>query len=138
MLAGFNAPVALIRLIEGGTFSPDCDSSRIEEIFRESDSYRFDLYDRSQIVRESCRFREGARSDGETRSLFVRPGLGIDPESTLLIGDLGADMPIALDYRIDLQRPRVLYLGVGGWIEVAENFDSFCNLILAVPGETFK
>lgn len=37
-------------------------------------------------------------------------------------GSLGADMPIALDYRLSRDEPRVVYLGDGGWREIAPDF----------------
>ena len=46
-------------------------------------------------------------------------GLGIDPALAVLIGDLGADMPIVLDYRATERRPRVIYFASEGWREVA-------------------
>jgi hypothetical protein len=57
----------------------------------------------------------------------------VDPRSSLLIGDLGFDMPIALDYSVSPGRPRVVYLPARapGWIEVARDVPEFMRLIKA-------
>ncbi|MEO3975623.1 hypothetical protein [Streptomyces sp. CAU 1734] len=98
-------------------------------MFNESDSYRFELYHPAKIVEESHNLRDESRTDGDVRDLFTLPGLGVDPELALLIGDLGADMPIALDYRRHGLAPRVIYLGSRGWVEVADDFDAFSEMI---------
>ena len=53
--------------------------------------------------------------------------VGIDPTKAVLIGDLGTDMPIALDDRASVDAPRVLYLGRGGWLEVAKNIETLLD-----------
>ncbi|MFE1319847.1 hypothetical protein [Kitasatospora phosalacinea] len=45
------------------------------------------------------------------------------PERLRLIGSLGADLPIALDFRTE--PPRVLFLAVPGRRVVAGDFDAF-------------
>jgi hypothetical protein len=51
----------------------------------------------------------------------------LEPRQSVLIGDLGTDMPIALDYRVSASDPRVMYLPsyAAGWIEVAPNASAF-------------
>ena len=47
----------------------------------------------------------------------------LDPARALIIGDLGPDLPIALDYRNSYEVPRVVYLRSDGtrWVEVASS-----------------
>jgi hypothetical protein len=55
----------------------------------------------------------------------------IDPRCSLLIGDLGFDMPLALDYGVLPDGPRVMYLPSNalGWIEVASDVSAFLSMI---------
>src|SRR6185437_15542285 len=55
----------------------------------------------------------------------------LDPKQSVLIGDLGQDMPIALDFALSPDRPRVLYLpsSAPGWIEVAADVPTFMELL---------
>jgi len=49
----------------------------------------------------------------------------IDPRQSVLIGDLGHDLPFALDYRDNAADPRVVFLGTrveNRWITIAKNF----------------
>lgn len=58
---------------------------------------------------------------------------GIDPDRTIVLGDfgLGSDAPIALDYRHDAARPRVIRLRWAGpdtpnrWVVMAPDFVTF-------------
>jgi hypothetical protein len=61
----------------------------------------------------------------------------IDPRRMVIIADLGIgyDQPIALDYRLSLESPRVLTLQWSArghenrWIEIAPDFETFARLI---------
>ncbi|MCZ7423684.1 MULTISPECIES: SMI1/KNR4 family protein [unclassified Micromonospora] len=54
-----------------------------------------------------------------------RPPGDVDPDQSLLIGDLGPDQPFALDYRPSLAAPSVIYLSTtADWIEVAPNIET--------------
>jgi hypothetical protein len=49
----------------------------------------------------------------------------MDPDRSLLIGDLGPDQPFSLDYRPSLTTPSVIYLcTTADWIEVAPNIET--------------
>ncbi|MDR7325256.1 MULTISPECIES: SMI1/KNR4 family protein [Catenuloplanes] len=72
-----------------------------------------------------------AESDPDTIAQYVGradpkdPPGDIDPSKSILIGDLGPDQPIALDYRTGQERPPVVYLTTyGGWIQVAPDIES--------------
>lgn len=135
IVAGLKVPVALSRLVEGGPFLPDCGDSDLERIFHEADPHFLELYDLPRIAEESIGFRRDARSGDEVWDLYLRPGLGVDPELALLIGALDADMLIALDHRLDPDEPRVIRLGTDGWAVVAETTGKFCDLILSASAE---
>ena len=49
----------------------------------------------------------------------------------MLIGDLGHDMPIALDFGLSPDQPRVLFLpsSAPGWIEVAPDVPTFMEIL---------
>ncbi|MGN9842033.1 hypothetical protein ACTMTI_28290 [Nonomuraea sp. H19] len=54
----------------------------------------------------------------------ARPPGDLDPKTSLLIGDLGPDMPFALDYRV-AGAPTVVYLTLDGvWVTVAPSIDA--------------
>ncbi len=60
----------------------------------------------------------------------------IDPKLSVLVGDLGhgSDQPIALDYRLSMDQPRVLTLDYTRshqtrWVEIAPNIRTFAELM---------
>jgi hypothetical protein len=56
----------------------------------------------------------------------TRPPGDIDPDQSLLIGDLGPDQPFSLDYRQSDHAPTVIYLSTtANWIEVAPDIATF-------------
>ena len=112
-------PSALVKAVGDGRWRPPSDEAIFVDVFgEEPDGPQF--YDYPTMVRQNQSFQqmapEGAFSpDGDEP--------GIEPASAVLIGDLGADMPIALDYRKSNVEPRVLYLASSGWVEVASNVE---------------
>jgi hypothetical protein len=64
---------------------------------------------------------------------------GIDYERAIMIGDfgIGSDAPIALDYRCDVTKPRVIRLRynedcpplIGKWVTMAPDFPSFVEAL---------
>lgn len=96
------------------------------------------LYSLELIVTENRAWRD---APPERQKHYGGPGakakgyLIVDPQSSLLIGDLGFDRPIALDYSVSPSQPRVVYLPsrAPGWIEVARDVPEFLGLINAGP-----
>jgi hypothetical protein len=52
----------------------------------------------------------------------LRPPGDVDPDRSLLIGDLGPDQPFSLDYRRSYRAPAVIYLSTtSNWTEIASD-----------------
>jgi hypothetical protein len=85
-----------------------------------------------------CMLRENATWPSVTESYYVgtwdadRPPGDIDPRKSVLIGDLGPDRPIALDYRTSRDNPSVAYL-TGSldcrWVQAASNIQQLMDLL---------
>ena len=111
-------PRELVDAIDAGRWLPPHDDRVISDVFGdEPDDPRF--YDLPTMARQNQRFQSRSPAELAGDVFGAQRGLGIDPALAVLIGDLGADMPIALDFRISQTRPRVLYFGADGWREVA-------------------
>lgn len=83
-------------------------------------------------------FTVANRMNGVELNFWVDPRTAIheiDPAFTLIIGDfgLGSDAPLALDYREQLDEPKVIYLrwaqDGNHWVEIAPNFADFVRQI---------
>jgi hypothetical protein len=65
------------------------------------------------------------------RDSFTRRG-DIDPSRSVLIGDLGPDRLIALDYRVSRERPSVVCLTGGErprWVEAARDIENLLEVL---------
>lgn len=122
---GLMLPNALAeRLRDGGRWA-EPSTERVRGVFGEWPSQAvFHTLEYMQFENESW----GSETDevylGRADSL--NPPRDIDPRKSVIIGDLGHDMPIALDYRHSGE-PTVLFLGrrvLGRWILVAPNVAS--------------
>ena len=117
-IGGLRVPSELSNIMESGRWLPP-EGQVLREVFGdEPDDPHF--YDFGSMVRQNDLFRAMAPEDYV--ELVGVGGLHVDRSGCVLIGDLGADMPIALDYRSNQSDPRVIYLGLGGWREVAPSF----------------
>jgi hypothetical protein len=65
------------------------------------------------------------------KDVAVQPG-NIDPAQSVVIGDLGPDRLIALDYRTSKERPSVVYL-VGNeeprWVQAAPDIETLLRML---------
>jgi hypothetical protein len=119
MVNGLPLPGALCEAIAEGRWRPPPGGVLAAVLGDEPDDVRF--YDLAEMRRQNA----GLLKESEDRFDWVVPGsAGWDRRLTVIIGDLGADMPIALDYRRSRDRPRVLYLGDGGWDVVAPDIET--------------
>jgi hypothetical protein len=117
---GLPLPPPLVTAIQGGRWRPPGDPELIREVFGESEPERPQFYDLASMEPQNRRLPE--RSVREVYGEVVNGrSVGLDPGRAVFIGDLGTDMPIALDYRHSISDPRVLYLSGDGWVQVAEN-----------------
>jgi hypothetical protein len=98
--------------------------SVLRRVFREK-PVRARLYDLPAMREENRGWR-----DEKDPAFFghlddKKPPGDIDPARSLILGMLGPHMPFALDYRVTLEEPRVLYLHSGGdrWITIACGID---------------
>ena len=129
-IEGHDLPEAIVTALRRGEWKLPADSSATAALFTEQPTSAARLYEPGLMATETAAWR---RASAEEQKLYGGPGaqaegyLTADPESTVLIGDLGYDMPIALDYSLSAGRPRVVYLPshAPGWIEVAPDAAEF-------------
>ncbi|MEV0830125.1 hypothetical protein [Nonomuraea rubra] len=117
-IGGLPLPESLIAIIDHGRWEPPEDEGLIEEVFRDHpDGPQF--YDIPTMIRQNHSFQRMALGE-----MF-----GIDSSRAVIIGDLGADMPIVLDYSIDPAIPRVRYLRINEWLDVAPSIDDLLLML---------
>lgn len=119
---GLPLPEALTRAIGEGRWTALQDSPHLAEVFGDEPDWPgfYDIESMPAMNRTLHAVSEAAEFPDLPH---MDQGLSVTPRLTLLIGDLGADMPFALDYRLSMREPRVIYLGLQGWVEVAPNIE---------------
>ncbi|WAZ26873.1 hypothetical protein STRCI_008535 [Streptomyces cinnabarinus] len=125
-IGGLALPKPLADAIEDGSWTRPKDAEVLRRVFGdEPDGPMF--YDLPSMTRQNRSFQQSALQDvfGDASAT----SLGVSPRQAVLIGDLGAEMPIALDYREHAESPRVIYLGPEGWIEVTPRIDMLLDLL---------
>ncbi|MEO1083304.1 MAG: hypothetical protein AAFY88_03600 [Acidobacteriota bacterium] len=121
-------PSKLVDLLDSGSWSPP-DSEIIEEVFGEKPVQTV-FYDIETMRRENDAWQEEILTVYFGSPDLSHPPGDIDPSMSVLIGDLGPDLPIALDYRESILSPRVLFLGtrvIDRWIEISKSFEELCR-----------
>jgi hypothetical protein len=126
---GLALPRALVRAMAEGRWR--CPAgSLLRRVFREPpvQARLYDLAAMRERNRRWCEQKDPAffgRSDDK-----VPPG-DIEPARSLLLGELGPDMPFALDYRVSPAEPRVLYLHTNGdqWITIARDIEHLLSAL---------
>jgi hypothetical protein len=133
-IGGLLLPSVLLKAIEDGRWEPRTARRAYLSVFgEEPDDPR--CYGLAEMARQNKRFQQWTQDD-LVRYLYVgKLGLGIDPALAVIIGDLGTDSPVTLDYRLDRDNPRVLYLKDDGWYEVAADFATLERLLGIAAGE---
>src|SRR5947208_3662821 len=102
-VSGLALPDSLLHTIETGRWKVPSNSRLIADVFGdEPDGPQF--YDLPSMTVQNQSFR--TMSTEEIYGAPNKESLGIDASLAVLIGDLGADMPIALDYRVNRENPR--------------------------------
>ncbi|MGI5232756.1 hypothetical protein [Actinoallomurus sp. CA-142502] len=91
-----------------------------------------------QGFRETFPDARPVRGRLQSHDRAATPG-DIDPRRSVLIGDLGHEMPFALDFRTSWGRPRVVYLTIGTdrWIPVAPDAEVLLDR-LGLSGKNFR
>jgi hypothetical protein len=137
-IEGHPLPAEMVTAMSRGEWEFPAGSPAVAALFTEQPTPAARLYSLELMAAENAAWRA---APPEQQKLYGGPGaraeghLTIDPQSALLIGDLGFDMPIALDYSVSPGRPRVVYLPSRdpGWIEVARDVPEFLRLLGAGP-----
>lgn len=138
---GLPLPRELLALMDAGRWKTPADRSGVDRLFPENDGLC--LYSLNQMESET---KACNRADRQTPMCLGVPDADnppgdIDPRLTVFVADLGwgFDQPIALDYRVSRDRPRVLTLQWweqwpewgkrNRWVEVAPDIQAFADLI---------
>lgn len=135
MINGLPLPRDLLALIDAGRWKAPLDHSGVDRLFPENGGLC--LYSAEMM-------------ESETRTLFdpqlsvwhgvpdpENPPGDIDPRLAVFVADLGHgfDQPIALDYRLSRDRPRVITLRWGQrgarnrWVVVAPDIKAFAGSV---------
>lgn len=127
---GLPVPPALLDMMRAGRWIAPASGESYLRIFGEP-AYGPVFLDLDQM-RRNARWIDDIDYDEEFRQLYVgkpdpvNPPGDIDPQLSLLLGDLGSDQPFALDFRRSMEAPSVVYLDRQmRWVEVAPSVESF-------------
>jgi len=127
---GYQLPAEIVAAIGRGAWKLPAGSLAVAALFTEQPTPAARLYEPGLMAAETAAWRA---APPEQQKLYGGPGaqaegyLTVDPQSAVLIGDLGHDLPIALDYSVSAGRPRIVYLAsrAPGWIQVAADAADF-------------
>ncbi len=125
-VGGLPLPAALLHAIAEGRWRPPENVEIIRDVFGDERDWP-QFYDVATMARQNRFFQLKSQANLEEEIVGSRDALGIDPALAVLVGTLGADMPIALDYRSSRNDPRIIYLTPDGWHEVAPKFEALCQ-----------
>ncbi|ROQ68463.1 hypothetical protein EDD93_2930 [Streptomyces sp. 840.1] len=126
-------PACLVESIKNGSWADLANSPRIEAVFGQA-PVRPRFHSISQMTGMTTWWRE--ELDEETLQCYLgtseaRPMPGtMSRLNTVIIGNLGPDLPFVLDYRGSFTNPSVHFLGEGdSWKRISDNV---CALIHAL------
>ncbi|MFI6540995.1 SMI1/KNR4 family protein [Nonomuraea sp. NPDC050547] len=128
LIGGLPLPPALIALIRAGRWvPPPCERVYLDVFGAEPDHpYFYDLPD----MKRQNEFWQRSGTEDVYGSPVEGRSVGIEPSLSIVIGDLGPDMPIALDYRATSTVPRVLHLRFSGspeWVHIASSVEELIS-----------
>lgn len=134
VVSGRPLPQQIQDAIDNGTWVLPAAPETIERVFTQTASSGAKLYSVRCMISET---EAWADESEEQLAYYGGPGADADgylilnPKQSVLIGDLGHDMPIALDFGLSPDQPRVLYLpsSAPGWIEVAPDVPTFMEIL---------
>lgn len=123
-------PDALAEAIASGKWQSAKESPSLTEVFNREQPCEPCFYGEESLERENQSWvLESDPAYLGKPSLESPPG-DIDPNQSVLIGDLGMDRLIALDYRGSHESPRVVYLTGdenARWVEASSNVASLLH-----------
>ena len=122
---GLTLPRQLDTLLSSGRWRTP-DQARLTRIFGESSTHA-SFYGLEAMQRENREWPQETIPDFLGAPSSSHPPGDIDPRRSVLIGDLGHDVPFALDYRTLEADPAVVFLATRtpGWITIAPTFSTF-------------
>jgi hypothetical protein len=124
-------PTALCNAIKSGIWKTPENRDVWRVFFSDREIVQPQLYPLKQLENvEPWLSRAGETYRGRVDEGFV-PG-DIDPEQAVLIGDLGPDRLIALDYRDSISHPSVIALTSEDhscWVRIAGDIELFMSVI---------
>ena len=128
VVGGLELPRSLVEAIRAGRWKAPSDDELLRTVFRDTPDWP-DFFTIAAMGPQNRNFQSLTSAALEEWVPGSGDGLGVEPSLAVIIGSLGADMPIALDYRVTWDNPRVIYLGEDGWHEVAADFATLCRLL---------
>ncbi|KAL2859847.1 uncharacterized protein BJX67DRAFT_368673 [Aspergillus lucknowensis] len=119
IIGGLPLPDALTSLIRAGKWVPPTRDEIYIEIFHEEAELPV-FFDVAILIKENASWQR-LSVEATFGNEGVAGSLGINPQKSIFIASLGADMPVVLDYRMSRETPRVLYLAYSPpcWTQVA-------------------
>jgi hypothetical protein len=133
VISGLRVPDRLLRAIREGRWVPPNNANLLAAVFGENPQRPIFLQVNG-MLRENEAWH--GDEDPETRAWYfgsestTSPPGDIDQLRSLLIGFLGPDQHIALDYHGSEVDPSVVYLrSDNGWVEVAPNIETLLDLL---------
>ena len=122
VVGGLEIPQTLVAAIASGRWRVP-ETSKLIDVFADEPQLP-EFYDLASIERQNASWH--AFELGDVWGHVSDGSIGVDPKRSLVIADLGPDMPIALDYRISSSSPSVIYLRYQAtpvWTLVADSID---------------
>jgi hypothetical protein len=121
-VAGLLLPRELVAVIQAGKWSPPTDPQVYVDTFGEIPDHAM-FYGLAEMIRQNRSWQSSSVEEVSGNPVEGRSA-GIEPARSVLIGDLGPDMPIALDFRRSEDNPSVLYQTYRGavvWLKIADS-----------------
>jgi hypothetical protein len=121
---GHSVPQKIISLIQRNQWTFPREATSLQQLFTDELLSNATLYT-LDVMRSK---NENALTSPSEK---LRQSIGLDLKSSILIGDLGPDMFLSLDYRTSANDPRVVYLpsNAQAWVQIAPDVDSFLDAL---------
>ena len=120
-VAGLSLPRDLVAVLQSGKWSPPADPQVYIDTFGELPDHVM-FYGLEEMIRQNSSWQSSSVQEVSGNPVKGH-SVGIEPARSVVIGDLGPDMPIALDFRNSNDKPSVLYQRYRGgvvWLKVAD------------------